>query len=95
MNEGLLRKLEASRFNRNFILKGGFLLSSMLENLGRTTRDLDFLGMEIGNDVAGMKDVFTEICSKPSDECLVFLTEQLDASEIKEDNAFSGNPDDN
>jgi predicted nucleotidyltransferase component of viral defense system len=90
MNEGLLRRLAASRFSRNFILKGGFLLSSMISNLGRTTRDLDFLGMEIGNDVTGMVEVFTEICSLSSDDHLIFLTDQLDAEEIKEDNIYSG-----
>jgi len=90
MNEGLLRRLQASRFIRNFILKGGFLLSSMLDNLGRTTRDLDFLGKAIGNDASGMVDVFKEICSKYDDDCLIFLIEQLEAIEIKEDNVYSG-----
>jgi hypothetical protein len=57
------------------------------DNLGRTTRDLDFLGKEIGNDASGMEDVFKEICSMHHDDCLIFLTEQLEA--------ISGDPADN
>lgn len=90
MNEGLLRRLQASRFIRNFILKGGFLLSSILNNLGRTTRDLDFLGKKIGNDASGVEDVFRDICSIHEDDCLIFLTEKLEAIEIKEDNVYPG-----
>jgi hypothetical protein len=90
MNEGMLRRLEASRFSHNIILKGGFLLSSMFPNLGRTTRDLDFLGINIANDVAGMMIVFSEICSVPCDDSLVFLTDNMSIEEIKEDNVYSG-----
>jgi hypothetical protein len=90
MNEGMLRRLEASRFSHNFILKGGFLLSSMFPNLGRTTRDLDFLGINIANNVAEMKIIFSEICSVPCDDSLVFLTDKMVVEEIKEDNVYSG-----
>jgi predicted nucleotidyltransferase component of viral defense system len=90
MNEGLLHRLEVSRFNRNLILKGGFLLSSMLSNLGRTTRDLDFLGKGIGNDIVGMIEMFTEICQIPYDDLLTFQIKELDAIVIKEDNIYSG-----
>jgi predicted nucleotidyltransferase component of viral defense system len=63
MQERLLYRLSISRYNKNFILKGGLLLFSMSGFKGRPTRDIDFLALEISNDMENIKRVFKKICS--------------------------------
>ena len=41
MFERLLERLAASPYQKNFILKGGLLISSMVGLEGRTTMDMD------------------------------------------------------
>ena len=63
MQERLLYRLSISRYNKNFILKGGLLLFSMSGFKGRPTRDIDFLALKMSNDMENIKKVFKEICS--------------------------------
>jgi predicted nucleotidyltransferase component of viral defense system len=63
MQERLLYRLSISRYNKNFILKGGLLLFSMFGFKGRPTRDIYFLALKISNDMENIKKVFKEICS--------------------------------
>ena len=47
MFERLLERLAASPYQKNFILKGGLLISSMVGLEGRTTMDMDTSAMNI------------------------------------------------
>jgi predicted nucleotidyltransferase component of viral defense system len=90
MNEGFLRRLQNSKYNINFILKGGFLLSSLIESFGRSTRDLDFSAIKTDNNLSNVKVIFKTVCSVEIDDCLTFQTNQLESIEITEDNIYSG-----
>ncbi|HET6485659.1 MAG TPA: nucleotidyl transferase AbiEii/AbiGii toxin family protein, partial [Spirochaetia bacterium] len=50
MQEGFLARLAASPHADKLILKGGFLLFSTRAPMGRTTRDIDFLGEGLPNE---------------------------------------------
>ena len=60
--ERFLVRLAKSEYRKNFVLKGGILLSKYIE-IGRGTTDLDFLARKMNNEVFGMKIVFEKIAS--------------------------------
>jgi predicted nucleotidyltransferase component of viral defense system len=90
MNEGFLRRLQNSKYNIHLILKGGFLLSSLIESLGRSTRDLDFSAIRTVNNLSDVTAMFKTVCSVVIDDCLTFKTNQLESLTITEDNIYSG-----
>ena len=90
MMEGLLNRLSVSPFKSNFILKGGFLLSSLIEKLGRTTRDIDLEGKGIENNLSSLKANFIQICKIAIEDELIFKTGELTAEVIIEDDIYSG-----
>jgi predicted nucleotidyltransferase component of viral defense system len=90
MIEGFLNRLSSSSYKSNFILKGGFLLSSIIEKLGRTTRDIDFTGKGIENSPSRLKEIFIQVCGIMIDDELLFRTDKLTAEEIIEDGVYSG-----
>ena len=61
--EEFLRKIEASRYSENFILKGGMFLYTITEFAGRPTRDIDFMIRWISNDTENMNQIMEEICT--------------------------------
>jgi predicted nucleotidyltransferase component of viral defense system len=65
MHEGFLRRLSASSYRDQFILKGGLLLHCLSESSSRTTKDIDLLGRAISNDTAVMMATISEICQIP------------------------------
>ena len=58
-----MRKIEASRYSENFILKGGMFLYTITEFAGRPTRDIDFMIRWISNDTENMNQIMEEICT--------------------------------
>ena len=68
MHERLLYRLSRSRFNNNFVLKGGALLFVHERFLARPTIDIDFLGERISRDQDTIKNAFIEILSQPCPE---------------------------
>lgn len=60
MLERFLARLGKSPYKNRFILKGGVLLSKYIE-IGRETRDLDFLAREIKNEAEILKNIFEQI----------------------------------
>jgi len=59
--ERFLARLCQSKYNTNFILKGGILLSRYIP-IGRETKDLDFLVERLANTGEFFNDVFDHIC---------------------------------
>lgn len=66
--ERLLFRLSKSDYREQFYLKGGALLYAIEEELPRPTKDVDFLGVRIKNDLAHIRNVFSEICQIPCAE---------------------------
>lgn len=60
MLERFLARMEQSSFAKHFVLKGAILLSRYIE-IGRETRDLDFLAHNISNSINHLKVNFEEI----------------------------------
>ena len=65
MLERLLERISLSRYQSNFILKGGYLIASIVGLDTRATMDLDTTvkGFDLNLDTA--QKVFTEICQIP------------------------------
>lgn len=60
--ERFLARLHQSEYKKQFILKGGSLLARYID-LGRETRDLDFLVEHIANAIESISNVVDHICS--------------------------------
>ena len=60
MLERFLVRLSRSSYGSHFILKGGLLLAKYID-IGRETRDLDFLARGISNEIERLRLIFEEI----------------------------------
>jgi len=88
--ERLLYRLSISPYANNFILKGGLLLYTILDNKARATRDIDFLARDIKNIPAELVRIFTEIATIPLNDAVFYDTEKIVVERIKEDTHFQG-----
>lgn len=90
--ERLLYRLSISPYKERFILKGGLFLYSLSQNLARPTKDIDFLGKQISNDMAAILKAFQEICKlEPvNDDGVIFDQDTIEISRIKEDADYEG-----
>ena len=88
--ERLLYRLSISPYAHNFILKGGLLLYTVLNNQARATRDIDFLAKNISNIPDELVRIFTEIASIAVDDAVFFDTKKLSVERIKEDADYQG-----
>jgi predicted nucleotidyltransferase component of viral defense system len=59
--EEFLRKLSASKYADNFILKGGLFIYTLTNFESRATVDVDFLMRGLNNDLARMDEIIVEI----------------------------------
>ena len=59
--EEFLRKLAASRYAENFVLKGGLFIYTLTNFESRATVDVDFLMRGLNNDLARMDEIIAEI----------------------------------
>lgn len=90
MQEKLLKRLSASEYRENFVLKGG-LFFLLFDNLNpRVTKDIDFLGKSIENSEENIKKIFTEIISIEFEDGLNFDKNKITSELIKEDADYEG-----
>jgi predicted nucleotidyltransferase component of viral defense system len=88
--ERLLYRLSQSEYRSVFVLKGALLFELWTNRPHRPTRDLDLAGRH-GNTVAGMKNVFAEICAQPVEsDGLAFDPKAVRAETIREELAYQG-----
>ena len=64
--EEFLRKLAASKYKDNFILKGGLFIYTLTNFESRATVDVDFLIQGISNDMKRMDEIISEILAVPT-----------------------------
>ena len=64
--EEFLRKLSASRYKDNLILKGGLFIYTLTNFESRATVDVDFMLRGLSNDMAHMDEIITEILAIPT-----------------------------
>ncbi len=87
--ERLICRLSISEHRDHFILKGGMLVTLWTVDENRVTRDADFLGHgDLNED--HLKEVFADILSLKTDDGLVFDTDALAASAIRDDQEYGG-----
>ena len=88
MLERLLERLSLSEYKYNFIVKGGFLISSIVGLDTRTTMDLDttIKGFTLTHD--SIRKIFNEICSIEVSDDIKF--EIVNISDIRETDDYPG-----
>ena len=89
MFERILERISLSKYNENFILKGGLLLSAMLGINSRSTRDMDISIKGIDVSQEKMIQVLNEILSLDIQDGVRF--EMLNVTDIRADDEYGGN----
>jgi predicted nucleotidyltransferase component of viral defense system len=88
--ERMIYRLSVSAYAGNFILKGGLLLYTILENDARATRDIDFLARRLNNVPEELTEVFRALCEIESDDAVRFDPATVTSERIKEGADYEG-----
>ena len=88
MLERLLERISLSPYKKNFILKGGFLISAIVGLDTRTTMDLDttIKGFTLTHE--SIRTIFAEICMVEVEDDVKFSIENI--SDIRETDDYPG-----
>ena len=89
MFERILERISVSRYQNNFILKGGLLLSAMFGIDNRTTRDMDVTIKGIDISTEKIVEALNEILSINLDDGVNF--EVVKITDIRQDDEYGGN----
>ena len=89
MFERILERIAVSKYQDNFILKGGLLLSAMFGAENRTTKDMDttIIGIDISKNK--MVKILNEILSINLNDGVKF--EIVDITDIRQEDEYGGN----
>jgi predicted nucleotidyltransferase component of viral defense system len=85
--ERVLERLSSSKYSRNFILKGGMLISSMIGIMERTTMDMDTTVNGINMDEDEISNIIREILLIDVGDGIRFEFEKLEP--IREDDDYN------
>lgn len=88
--ERFLYRISLSQYKSNLILKGAFLLIARNISNFRPTKDVDFLGSSIPNNLDDCRKIIKEICSIEFDDGVKFLADKITAEEIKVEKEYPG-----
>ncbi len=88
MLERLLERISLSDYKDNFILKGGFLIASIVGLGTRTTMDMDVTIRGLPHDESHIKTMFNEIVAIKVDDNIDF--DFISVSEIREGDEYTG-----
>jgi len=80
--ERFMVRLATSSYNKNFIFKGGMCLDQYLE-MGRETRDIDFLMQKIESNADKVQKIFEEVASLKLNDGLEFKDIKIDILSIE------------
>ena len=88
MLERLLERISISKYQQNFILKGGFLIAAMVGLDTRATMDMDatIKGLPVNEQI--VRQMFEEICRIELDEDVMFNFRSI--REIREGDVYTG-----
>jgi len=90
VQERFLYRLGISAYSGNFILKGALLFLAFDISRLRPTKDIDFMGTAVNNDIEEMKLIFREIVTIEAPDGLEFDPESISLEYIKEDDKYNG-----
>ena len=88
MLERLLERIARSKYNRHFIIKGGFLISTIVGLDTRATMDLDTTVKNLSLTHEAMHSIFSEICSIEIDDDVQFEISGI--TDIRETDDYPG-----
>jgi len=88
MLERLLERISVSRYQSNFILKGGFLIAAMVGLDIRATMDMDATIRDLTVSQDTVRHMFEEICATPLNDDITFSVKRIE--EIREGDEYSG-----
>ena len=88
MLERLLERVSLSPYRNSFIIKGGFLISSMIGLGSRTTRDMDATVTGYPLSAESVQKMVKEILAVPVDDHISFTFRSI--GEIREDDEYGG-----
>lgn len=90
VQERFLYRLSESIYSNNLILKGALLFIAHDISRNRPTRDIDFLGSKIPNEIKDLVEVIKEILIIKTEDGLRFDSESVEAENISEDGDYKG-----
>ena len=88
--ERFLYRLSISAYKDNFVLKGALLFLIYQMPRLRPTKDIDFLGNGISNDLEKMKRVIQNIAKIPAEDAVIFHPENILLENIAEEGEYQG-----
>ncbi len=87
MMERLLERISLSKYRRNFILKGGFLIAAIVGLDTRATMDLATIkGFPLNHE--SIRGIFDEICAVPVEDDVAFSVSRV--TDIREGDDYPG-----
>ncbi len=90
IQERFLYRLSKSVYKNAFILKGALLFIAYNIPTLRPTKDIDFLGNEVTNDLDGLKEIIKEICSIEYEDAVEFDKDSIEVTAITEEHEYPG-----
>lgn len=88
MLERLLERISVSKYQQNFILKGGFLIAAMVGLDTRATMDMDATIKGLPVNEQTVREMFGEICKVELDDDVLFHFRSI--GEIREGDEYTG-----
>lgn len=88
MLERLLERISVSKYQKNFILKGGFLIAAMVGLDTRATMDMDATIKGLSVNEQTVREMFEEICKIDLDDDVLFRFRSI--REIREGDEYTG-----
>jgi predicted nucleotidyltransferase component of viral defense system len=88
--ERFLYRLSISKYSNQFILKGGLLLYTIMNEKARATKDVDMLARQTASNLDELKIIFAEISTITVDDAVTYDTATMISERIKEDADYEG-----
>lgn len=86
--ECVLRRIEVSKYKNNIILKGGVLLSSIIGEDLRTTKDIDTTLKSVQLNKTNIQNIFNEILAIDINDNVLFKIENI--KDIRDEDEYGG-----
>jgi predicted nucleotidyltransferase component of viral defense system len=86
--DAFLKRLAKSQYVKNFVFKGGFLLSTTLGIDFRSTMDMDFLLTKLAMNKENIEKIFKEIAEIDVEDSIIF--EFVDINDIRQEDEYGG-----
>lgn len=90
VQERFLYRLSKSIYKDAFILKGALLFIAFDIPTLRPTKDIDFLGSAVSNNLDDLKKIIQEICSIEYNDAVDFETDSVEVTAITEEKEYPG-----